>query len=421
MKILQINNKFSGAGAENVMKTLGKGLSEKGYKVYYAVYENVSKERAFIIKNPSTGVVNIINKINRIVQNFKNKNFVITNPNKSLMKKISLNLRNFIPLEDLITKRSVSNIIKKIKPDIIHCHNILPSLAPISVAKLYDIPVIVTLHGYWPVCPLSNCVQIKTNKICNYEDWKLCNRTCAYPFVDVENYMKKLRGFFIKNVDYVVVVSNYVKNKLVSFSYPEHKIIVIHNGIDTDVFKPTNSPLRPKVLHVGRLSYHKGSHIFLGVAKKMREIYPQIEFILIGSGLSRSKSKQNDNVKYLDWLSASQLINMYSNALCTVVPSIWPEPHPLITLESMACKTPVIGSKLAGIKESIIDGKTGFLIETEDEETMINEISKKIIYFYENKKERIKMGENARLWVKKKFSKENMINQYIRIYKRVLS
>jgi len=421
MKILQINNKFTGAGAENVMKILGAELSQRGHEICYGTYENISQEKVFTIKNPSTNIVNSVNKIDKFIHKFsKTKTLSMDDPNKSIMKRISLNQRNIIPLKDPITKRSMEKIIKKEKPNLVHCHNVLPSLTPISVAKDYGIPTIVTLHGYWPVCPLSNRMQIKTNKICNLNDWDLCNNFCASSFVDVEKYMKKLKHFIIENVDYLIPVSDYLKNLLIKYSYPEDKIITIHNGVDTDVFKPIFPCFENKVIHVGRLSYHKGSHIFIEVAKKLWNSYPEIKFLLIGAGLNKFNLSSEYNIEYPGWISTDELINTYSSSLCTIIPSIWPEPHPLIPLESMSCGTPVIGSKIAGIEESIIDKKTGFLIDPTNKKKMVKEISDRVIYFYQNKEERLKMGENARAHMNKKFTKEFMVNKYIKVYKKLI-
>lgn len=409
MNILQINNKFVGTGAENVMKSLGCQLNKKGYKVYYATYEceDTSKD-IFRINNPMMNVVNSINKIDKYI----NKNNIMEDPNKSLMKNMSINLRNMIPLHDPITEISFSRIIKNLKPDVIHCHNILPSLSPISVAKENNIPVIITLHGYWPICPLAHFKQIRTNEICTPFDgnWSICKNFCAY--VDIEKRMNKLKKFIDNNVNLLIPVSNYLKNKLTK-CYSEEKIKTIYNGIDTEIFRGKDNCTEHIVLHIGRLSYHKGSDIFLDVAKNLSDI-KDLKFILIGTGL-RNFSNSN-NIEYLNKIPINKLIELYSRALCTVVPSTWPEPHPLVTLESMSCKTPVIGSKIAGIEESILDNKTGFLIRIDNKKEMIKDISDKIVYLYNNRKIRLDMGNESRNFVKKKFSIQNMLTQYIKVY-----
>ena len=61
MKVLQVNNKFIGAGAENVMKTLGDGLSEKGHEIYYATYENISNKRVFKIHILPSELMRLVN------------------------------------------------------------------------------------------------------------------------------------------------------------------------------------------------------------------------------------------------------------------------------------------------------------------------------------------------------------------------
>ena len=420
MKILQINNKFNGAGAENVMKMLGRGLSERNHEVYYATYENISDESVFKINTLPTKVVSFIN----LSEHFKQKipdteKFHLVDPNDSLIKRIGLNFRGFMPLIDPIAKKSMQSIINNVKPDIIHCHNILPSLAPIVMAKKNNIPVIMTLHGYWLVCPLGNRIKLKSKHICDSTDFEKCNINCASSCVNVEKYMKKMQNIIIDNVDCLVSVSNYVENLLVDYEYPKNKLLTIHNGIDVDKFKANNSSTKPQVIHVGRLSLHKGSHIFLKVANDLSHEYPKIKFILIGSGIKKSIDSC-DNIEYIGWISDSQLVKMYSESLCVVIPSQWPEPLGLVTLEAMGCSTPVIGTNLAGIAETIIDNVTGLLIDQSDEDVQVKSISKGIVYFYKNVKIREKMGKSSRKYVVNNFNKKQMVNKYIDIYNKLL-
>lgn len=417
MRVLQVNDKFYGAGIENVMRNLGKCLRDRGIETYYATYENVKKDNVFKIKNPINMLATMIYKLDKLKSEKKGE-LAFHDPNKTLTKILSLNLREFIPMHDPVTEKSFQQIIKKVRPHVVHFHNVLPSLSPIKVAKRNAIPTIASINNYWPICPLSNRMQIKTNKICDEKNWRACNKMCAFSFINVERYMKKLRDFIDKNVDCLIPASNYVKDRLVEYLYPEDRIVTIHNGIDTNIFKPISQSVDPLVIHIGRLSRHKGSHIFFRVAKELKKINPNIKFLLIGSGLNW-RSPKIQNIEYLGRISTFKLIGYYSNALCVVIPSIWPEPHPLVTLEAMACSTPVIGSKIAGIEESIIDKKTGYLIDLNNEEKMVKDIAEKIIYLYENKYIRINLGENARKIIKNKFSLQKMTREYIRVYEKI--
>ena len=128
-----------------------------------------------------------------------------------------------------------------------------------------------------------------------------------------------------------------------------------------------------------------------------------------------------NNVEEINWISQQELKDIYSRSLCVVVPSIWPEPHPLIPLEAMSCGTPVIGSRIAGIEESVIDEKTGYLIDIKEEDRMAQEIADKIIILYKDKNKRKELGIQAREHVKNKFNLDRMVNDYIKIYQQIIN
>ncbi len=414
MKVLQINNKFKGTGAENVMKMLGRGLSEKGCEVHYATYEDVALPHVHRIKCLPEYVMGALAKVTSIKG--KGTTLQISDPNESLMKRVSINFRNIIPLEDPLTIRSMETLIDSNRPDIIHCHNILPSLAPVTIAKKNDIPVVLTLHGYWLACPLGNRMQRSTKQMCYHNDFTHCNFSCASSFVNVRRYMEKMQRIIIDNVDALVPVSHYVGEVLKDSGYPPGMITTIHNGVDLQKFRPKDMDIKPRVLHVGRLSTHKGSHIVLKVARQMELEYPQIKFTLVGSGIGENVNFPG-NVEYPGWVSEETLIEMYSHSLCGLLPSQWPEPHGLTILETMACGTPMIGSNISGISESIIDGFTGFLVDIASEELQVKRICECIKILYEDTELRLRMGEMARKNVEKHFDMHRMVDYYLKLYR----
>ena len=87
----------------------------------------------------------------------------------------------------------------------------------------------------------------------------------------------------------------------------------------------------------------------------------------------------------------------------------------------MASGSPVIATKVGGIPEAVIDGKTGYLIEWnyKDINYMIKEIVNKILYLFNNNSERNRMGKLARENVVKNFSLNTMVNRYMSIYKKL--
>ena len=82
----------------------------------------------------------------------------------------------------------------------------------------------------------------------------------------------------------------------------------------------------------------------------------------------------------------------------------------------MACELPVIGSKVGGIPDIIIDNETGLLVNEKD----ILQLSKKIQYLIDNKEFRQKLATNGLNRVNEKFSWNQVMNNYLNIYKKTL-
>ncbi len=93
------------------------------------------------------------------------------------------------------------------------------------------------------------------------------------------------------------------------------------------------------------------------------------------------------------------------------------EPFGLVALEAMACGTPVVGVREAGIRESVVDGKTGLLVERD-----VNEIAVAIDYLQQDQDFRSKLSQQAVHYVQAEWSWKATINRYEEeIRKRLLS
>jgi len=91
------------------------------------------------------------------------------------------------------------------------------------------------------------------------------------------------------------------------------------------------------------------------------------------------------------------------------------EGSPNVVLEAQACGLPVVGFDIPGVQDSIIDGKTGFLIKNKD----YNDYVKKLNVVYTNKKLHNIMKIEARNNIKKNFNIDDIIKKYIEVYKNV--
>jgi len=197
-------------------------------------------------------------------------------------------------------------------------------------------------------------------------------------------------------------------------------VATVYNGVNVNKFKPISNPKRNYLFWAGRIIEKKGPLEAIKVAKALN--YPLIMAgkITEPEYFEKVIKKEIDDklIKLVKELSENQMIQYFQNAFLTLVPVKWNEPFGLIPVESMACGAPVVAYANGGLKETIIDGKTGFLVK---EEKGINELIKKtkmIISLSQNDYKN--MSQQARNHVVKNFSVEKMVDEYEKVYYQIL-
>jgi glycosyltransferase involved in cell wall biosynthesis len=176
----------------------------------------------------------------------------------------------------------------------------------------------------------------------------------------------------------------------------QEKCSVVYNGLDEDsgIVNPENvrrfrsSLGDPKFLVgvVGRIKWiRKGQEVLVKAAALLSERFPEARYVIVGScapgnedhlvrlrTLIREK-RLEDRIIFTGDLE--DLRDVYAAFDVTVVPSVLPEPFGCVVVESMAAGTPVVGSRIGGIPEQIVDGTTGLLFQPGDEADLARALS----------------------------------------------
>jgi starch synthase len=249
-----------------------------------------------------------------------------------------------------------------IDAQVVHCHTWYSHFGGILAKMGYGIPLVVTTHSLEPHRP-----------------WKREQLGRGY---DLSTWVEKTT---MEMADAIIAVSQGMKKDVLDlFDVEEQKIKVIYNGIDTDEFRPVSSreslskygidPDSPYVLFFGRVTRQKG---IIHLVNAIQYLGPNIQVVLcagqpdtpeIGREMEekvKAVQKARDNVIWIsEWVDKEPKIELYTHAAVFCCPSIY-EPFGIINLEAMACGTPVVGSAVGGIKEIILHGETGYLVELE--------------------------------------------------------
>jgi glycogen synthase len=159
----------------------------------------------------------------------------------------------------------------------------------------------------------------------------------------------------------VIAVSNYTRNIILRhYNIPAEKIEVIHNGIDTYCSHNGEQCRKLKdkvVLYMGRITMQKGPEYFVQAARRVIDVYPQVRFIMAGTGdmLYRMIDlaawlQIGHKLHFTGFLSGHRVQMAYSMADLYVMPSV-SEPFGIAPLEAMDSGVPVLISKQSGVSE----------------------------------------------------------------------
>jgi glycosyltransferase involved in cell wall biosynthesis len=170
---------------------------------------------------------------------------------------------------------------------------------------------------------------------------------------------------------------------------------------------------------MNRISKEKGVEFAIKIAQKTK-----VSLDIYGPGEKNYLKKAvspylNQKISYHGMVKkhSSKWYKVYSEAKVLLLPIQWEEPFGLVMIEAMACGTPVIAFGRGSVPEIIKDGKTGFICKPNDLNSIVRAV-KKIYQMPEA--EYKKMRNNCHEHVKKNFTTEKMVDNYEKIYYRIL-
>lgn len=166
---------------------------------------------------------------------------------------------------------------------------------------------------------------------------------------------------------------------------------VSYLGVNVEQFKNLDIPKKNQILLVGQKLKLNGYEYALEAIKLIPEkIRPELKILSISKDVNKR-------------LSDGEIIKLYNESLITLSLSNF-DTFGLVALESLACEVPVIAFNVAGYRETMISGKTGYLVDF-----AASGISDKIVKLVENPELRKKMGKAGREWVEKQWTWKKQI------------
>lgn len=293
----------------------------------------------------------------------------------------------------------LNRLIRRLRPAIVHTHS-LGALIYAGLATTFNRRQLI-LHGEHILLPPDECQPRRLRQ----------------------------RARFYRQCCQIHAVSDGVRNQLRQLGFPDHKILTLLNGVDTDRFQPGDRtaarekigglPASALVLGiVGRFAPQKGHARLLEVFAELAATRPQLHLLVIGGGGSeearvRTQALASPAAKQIHFTGFQNDLPPYYQSLDLLVAPSTLEGLSNAVLEAMACGVPVLAHPACGNPEIITAGHDGFLAEL-DTPAKLHEHLARVLARADALPA---LGLAARDKIVRQFSLDRMTEQYLQLYR----
>lgn len=293
------------------------------------------------------------------------------------------------------------------RPALIHAHFGIEGVYALPLAQRLGVPLVTTFHGF--DATLSTAALLTSPAWANYP---------------------MFRRRLARQGDLFLCASSFIRDRVLAMGFPGARTRIHYIGVDCQAIQPRDpSEETPTIVHVARLVEVKGTQYLIRAFERVARRSANVELAIIGDGpLKRSlqalvKSLGLDHrVRFLGALPHAQVLAWMRKAAMLVLPSVRTatgrvEGLGMVMLEAAATGVPVVGSRIGGIPEGVIDGETGLLAPERD----VDALARCIGDLLDNPGARLRMGAQARALVEERFDIRRQTEMLEGFYDSVLS
>lgn len=301
---------------------------------------------------------------------------------------------------------------------LIHAHFFMSALVASAIKKILRVPYVVTFHALGLV-----------RKAYQKEMDKFPPERCA------------IEKFVVEDADRLIAECPQDRADLIKYykADPE-KISIVPCGFNPEEFRPYDRqeareklslPLHEKILlQLGRMVPRKGVDNVIRALGRLRADERKVRLVVVGGNSDQPDPSLTPEIGRLQEIALKegiahrvqfvgrkdrQILPFYYAAADLFITTPWYEPFGITPLEAMACGIPVVGSRTGGVKYSVAEGKTGFLVPPKDPDSL----AKKIGHLLDNPLLAEKMGKNGIRRVHKLFTWKKVSQQIADVYELV--
>jgi glycosyltransferase involved in cell wall biosynthesis len=341
------------------------------------------------------------------------------------------NPRRLLMVKDLIysgeSKREIGELLFREKPKLVHVHNTFMMISPsvYEACREANIPVLQTLHNFRLLCPGWNLCR--SGKVCEEcidgglwrGVWHGCYRNSRVMTGAVALMLQfhRMRGTWNDSVDGYVALSEFARQKFVDSGLPAEKVHVKPNFVCHD--PGVKEQAGKYALFVGRLSPEKGIENLISAWGRLKITVP---LVVVGDGPLRKSMENEVASQYLSaitfkgWLTREETLSAMKQAAFMITPSVWYEGFPMSIAEAFACGTPVLCSRLGGMREIVEDKRTGLHFNSGDAE----DLAAKVEWAWSQPDRMAEMGRAARKEYEARYTAEKNYSTLMQIYERTM-
>ena len=293
------------------------------------------------------------------------------------------------------------------RPALIHAHFGIDGVCVLPLARRLSIPLVTTFHGF--DATLSTAALLSSPAWANYPLFR--------------HRLARHGALFL-------CVSEFIRERVLAMGFPEASTHVHYTGVDCQAIQPRQRREENRtILHVARLVEMKGTEHLLRAFAGLAPRHADTDLVVIGDGPLRRRLHAlagrlglEHRVRFLGALPHVQVAARLRQAAMLVLPSVRTgtgrvEGLGMVLLEAAATGVPVIGSRVGGIPEGLLDGKTGFLVPERDPAALCSRMTDLL----DEPELRYRMGDAARTFVEQRFDIRQQSAALERLYDGVLA
>jgi glycosyltransferase involved in cell wall biosynthesis len=314
---------------------------------------------------------------NAIICNTDEKNINIKNDSNIKIDYYHCELKRAISfVNDIKCLIKILKIVKKLKPDILHCHSAKSGILGRIIGFVTNTKTLYTPH--------------------------------AYSYLSAES---KIKRFLLKNIEFFF---GFFPSKILACSFSEYNRSIVDLKIKKENVWLWNNSIENKILtknskyskklsnkficSIGRPSYQKNTELLIETILKIKELKSNIHLVILGVGFYSPTLKKiknsiiekdlSDNITLIPWLERAESLTILDKSMMYISSSRY-EGLPYSVIEALSLSKPCVLTNVDGNKDLVKDNYNGFLVEGE-----ASEMAEKINIILDNNVLRENMEKN---------------------------